>query len=842
MLSAHLEDQFRRLLGDRNTVDRDDSIRFAVDFTRMLANIVSDDVDQDGLDGLKHSLRARTDLDHDEIDALLGLALAPEHRAEVSDDELRAFASRFGRAEGEALRAAVGEELDLGAFAERYGTAESLLLLDALFAVSARDGRIDRREIGRLQRAAEELGVDPMLVGALYRKHDPRHAAGDLTFDLTGKDEVVVGRNTVCEVTLPDPQVARRHARLVRTGEGWRVVDLGSGRPTLVDGHAVSAAPFSPESDVRVGPYRLTIDPEDERLSVFGLESFSSLTVRNVSRTIHSRGESIVLLDGVDFTVFSGEVIALVGPSGAGKTTLLSAIAGIAPPDSGDVLLDRDDFHQLLQSDRSMVGIVPQEDVVHSELTVEESLRYAGRLRFPTDVKGDTVQREVDRVLTELGIDHIRNSRIGSAVKRGISGGQRKRVNLGQELLTRSTRVLFLDEPTSGLDPQTAQDIVGQVRQLADDGRIVFIVTHDVSPAILNLVDHLMVLARGGRLAWFGPPDEACHYFGVRSADEIFAVLPDETPEVWRDRYRNSRAWRTYVRTRQHLLGLEGVQRTAQGGARSRRSALMQYLTLTRRYAQVKLRDWTGTSVLLAQAPILGLAMVLVFAAADKATLFMLVLSALWFGASAAVRELIAERAIWRREARVGLMLLPYMASKVTVLGALVTLQCLVLTAVVWGGLGMWELEYSLPLLSLVAISTGLVGMAMGLLVSAIFSSSEAAVGTLPLLLIPQITFGGLLVSLKDMPLAAGVVVYGIVTRFAFEAAIKSGTSLNVPAEMGRADKVSHIKIPLYNLGMRTADGFEGYSVPTLLGVLGLWFAGMLAIATWLTHRSKKGN
>ena len=132
--------------------------------------------------------------------------------------------------------------------------------------------------------------------------------------------------------------------------------------------------------------------------------------------------------------------------------------------------------------------------------------------------------------------------------------------------------------------------------------------------------------------------------------------------------------------------------------------------------------------------------------------------------------------------------------------------------------------------------------MAMGLLVSAIFSSSEAAVGTLPLLLIPQITFGGLLVSLKDMPLAAGVVVYGIVTRFAFEAAIKSGTSLNVPAEMGRADKVSHIKIPLYNLGMRTADGFEGYSVPTLLGVLGLWFAGMLAIATWLTHRSKKGN
>lgn len=842
MLSAHLEDQFRDLLGDRDGSHRGESIRFAVDFVRMMAHITPEEVDDNGIEAMADALRARTALEADEVDALLELALAPEHRVDVGDDEIRAFASRFGRAEGESLRAAVEEEMDLGAFAERYGTAESLLLLDALFAVCGRDGRIDSTEIGRLQRAATSLGVDPMLVGALFRKHDPRHAAGDFTVELEGKDEVLIGRSTVTDVTLPDPQVSLRQARLVRGSEGWRIVDLGSGRPTLIDGTPVASAPFGPDINVRIGPYRLTLDPEADRLTVFGTTSFSSLTVRGLDRTIQTRKQDIVLLDGVEFTVFSGEVIALVGPSGSGKTTLLSAIAGIAPPDSGDVLLDSDDFHRLLESDRSMVGIVPQEDVVHGELSVEESLRFAGRLRFPFDVKGETVQAEVNRVLTELGIDHIRNSRIGSALRRGISGGQRKRVNLGQELLTRTTRVLFLDEPTSGLDPQTAQDIVGQVRQLADDGRIVFIVTHDVSPAILSLVDHLMVLAPGGRLAWFGPPAEAIAYFGVNSADEIFSVLPDDTPQAWKERYRASPAWRTYVRTRQHLLGLEGVQRSDGKRPRTRRSAFLQYWTLTRRYAQVKLRDWTGTSVLLAQAPILGLAMVLVFANADKATMFMLVLSALWFGASASVRELISERSIWRREARVGLMLLPYMASKVTVLGLLVSLQCLVLTAVVWGGLQMWALEYSFPLLAAVAVSTGLVGMAMGLLVSALFGSSEAAVGTLPLLLIPQITFGGLLVSLKDMPMAAGLLVYGIVTRFSFEAAIKAGTKLNVPAEMGRADKVNHIKIPLYNLGMRTADGWEGYSIPTLMGILALWFFGMLAVATWLTHRSRRGN
>lgn len=842
MLSAHLEDRFRELLGAQNTAGRNDSIRFAVDFTRMLAHPLPDELDQFGVDAMRDALLARTELTADEIEALLDLALSPEHRTAVGEDELRAFGARFGQAEEQALRAAVEEELDLKAFAERYGSAESLLLLDALFAVCAVDGRIDRGEIGRLQTAAHELGIDSMLVGALFRKHDPRHAAGDHSFELEGVDQLVIGRSTVSHIALPDPQVALRHARLVRTEEGWRVVDLGSGRPTTVNGNPVSAAPFEPGDELRVGPYRLTLDAHATMVTVFGSGAFSSLTVRDVSRTIPTRQGPLTLLDGVEFTVFSGEVIALVGPSGAGKTTLLNAIAGIAPPDTGEVFLDRSDFHGLLQSDRSIVGIVPQEDVVHGELTVEESLRYAGRLRFPRDVKGEVIQGEVDRVLGELGIDHIRKSRIGSALKRGISGGQRKRVNLGQELLTRTTRVLFLDEPTSGLDPQTAQDIVGQVRQLADDGRIVFIVTHDVSPAIMAMVDHLMVLDAGGRLAWFGPPDEACEYFGVRSADEIFARLPDQSPEAWKAQYREGRAWRKYVRTRQHLLGLEGVEPSETSRKRARRSPLLQYLTLTRRYLAVKLRDWTGTSVLLAQAPILGLAMVLVFPQADKATMFMLVLSALWFGASASVRELISERSIWRRESRVGLMLLPYMASKITVLGLLVGLQCLVLSAVVFGGLAMWEFEYSFLALSGVAIGTGLVGMSMGMLVSSVFSSSEAAVGTLPLLLIPQITFGGLLVSLKDMPYLAGLVVYGIVTRFAFEAAIKSGNKLYQPAEMGRSDKVSHIKIPLYDLGMRTSDGWEGFSLPILFAILAAWCVAMLAVATWMVHRSRVGN
>lgn len=843
MFSAQLEDRFREALGVGPSDARRESIYFAVDFSRILVHILPDEVDEAARRVMGGALKARTDLSSDEIDLLLDMVLAPEHRADISDDELRALGARFGRAEEEALRAAVAEEVDLNRFVEQYGEAEALLLLDALFAVCAVDGVIDSSEIHRLQRAGKGLGVDPMLIGALYRKHDVRHASGDFTFDLADHSDLLIGRQHRASVQLPDPQVAQRHARLTRTAKGWRVVDLSSGRPTLLNGSPISSAPLLPGDDLRVGPYRLTLDSTGESLTAFGPKAFSSLTVRGISRTIRTGGRDLVLLDDIDFTVFSGEVIALVGPSGAGKTTLLSAIAGIAEPDTGDVLLDRSNFHALLSSDRSMVGIVPQEDVVHGELSVEESLRFAGRLRFPPDVGAEAIQTEVDRVLDELGITHIRKNRIGSELRRGISGGQRKRVNLGQELLTRTTRVLFLDEPTSGLDPQTAQDIVSQVRQLADDGRIVFIVTHDVSPAILALVDHLMVLAPGGRLAWFGPPEEACGYFNVRTPDEIFARMLDHEPEQWKVAYKKSYAYRKYVRTREHLVGLEGLPQQTRERGRSRQSRLLQYLTLTRRYGLVKVRDWTGTGVLMAQAPILGIAMWIVFPNPDIATLFMLVLSALWFGASASVRELISERAIWRREARVGLGLLPYVGSKVTVLGALVSVQCGLLTLIVWGALDMGSYGYDLFALSGVAIGTGLVGMSMGLLVSAAFGSSEAAVGTLPLLLIPQITFGGLIVKLKDMAILSKIVAYTMVTRYSYELSIKTGEKLSKPSHKGVGESSEDIGRFLWELGFRTSAADDmGISVLGLSTILAGWFFVMLAIATWLVHRSARGN
>ncbi len=842
MLSAQLEDRFREALGDRWSPERQESIRFATEFAGLLARIVPEDRPPDAMARMGESIQARTDLAPDELEILLDLALRPEHRDTIDEDGLRAFGARFGSGPEQALRAAVAEELDLQGFTERYGTAEALLLLDAWFGIAAVDGVIDEQEIAQLEVAAQKLGIDGMLVSALFRKHDSRYATGDFRFELSG-DRYVIGSSSAAHIRLPDPLVGRRHCQLVRDSEGWRVVDIDSGRPTLLDGNPITSAPFTPGRVLRVGSYALELDPSGSVLTAYGESSFSALSIRHLKRKI---GRT-TLLDDVSFTVFSGEVIAVVGPSGAGKTTLLNAIAGIAPPDSGDVILDGDNFHKLLNVDRSLIGNVPQDDVVHEELTVEEALDYAGQIRFPSGTKGRDIRQEVQRVLSELDIEHIRRSRIGSAVKRGISGGQRKRVNLGQELLTRSTRVLFLDEPTSGLDPQTAADIVGLIRQLADGGRIVFLVTHDVNPTIMGLIDHLMVLAPGGRLAWFGPPEEGCEYFGVASPDEIFSRLTDRTPEEWGEEYRSGPAFRTFVRTREHLLGLDGVEvSSADPRNRRKKSWLSQYFTLTRRYARVKRRDLAGMFVLLAQAPILGVAMWIVFPAADINSCFMLALSTLWFGASASVRELIAERPIWRRESRVGLRSGPYLASKLTVLGFIVGVQCVILATMNFALLGMWGLGFSWFALTFVSVLTGWVGMAMGLLMSSVFASSEAAVGTLPLLLIPQITFGGLIVKVKEMGLLAKAISYLMIVRYSFDAIIKTGDRLTVPARRGLDRDLDGRSISgsLWELGFKATSDADDMGFPLVI-LCCLLFAFFLFFMTWtwiFTARSSEGN
>jgi|GEM_PF-201938 len=952
---APLAERFRDALQDAGQDVDPAELNLAVDLVRLLVRATGRQIGGKGRVVVEQTLAARSRLNSSARNTLIDLALAPRFRTAIDPSELRAFEGFFGSEAATKLRGEQTEELGLQGFAIRYGPESSLLLLDALFRVASADARLEDVQARRLERAALDLGVDEIVVTALFQRYDPAHAAGDHSWAISGT-QMTVGRAPGNDIVIPDPQIAKYHCSFLFVGGRWRV-EARSGRPVLVDGELVTSSPVLDSSRIGVGPWTLQLT--EGRINAYGHRSFQPLSVRGLYRKIGD----VSLLSGVSFTVFTGEVIALVGPSGAGKTTLINAISGIAPADGGDVLLGGRNFHTQLAADPSGVGFVPQEDLVHPELTVEESLYYSGLLRFSPDVTRTDIQQEVERVLQELDIRQIASNRIGDTLKRGISGGQRKRVNLGQEMLTRSTRVLFLDEPTSGLDPRSSYGIAKKVRVAADGGRIVFLVTHDLSAGLIQQVDHLLVLVEGGHLAYFGRPEDACRYFKVASPDLIFERLSDRSPGDWASEYRDSKDYRRFVQSREQLLGLDEPVEEDEWDAADEKTAILppkrpnslhQLRTMTARYLRTKMRDRVGMSVILAQPPLLALVMWIVFPAPTVPALFMISLSWIWFGMSASVRELIVDRAIWRRERRVGVGVTAYVGSKVLVLGGMVALQCVTFTVMTWfalgfGGpskvlevesglegavesvnvqvgdwvgpdqvvisfegrekferqiqslqdeiahiktLGLSEREeiaqlrgptrqrdkiqsqlvhtevrvskdrsqiveviaqpgesvasgqalvkvetdyYGFSLLELLIISvlTGFAGFSLALLVSAVFSSSVAAVSTLPLLIIPQICFSAILVPLQGMGALAKSITWVTIERYAFEATIKAGDYVDEwGGHMDDPFESSPTNGALYDLGFKINQQEFGLPLSTSLGAL-LAFSVLFLSITW---------
>ncbi len=252
------------------------------------------------------------------------------------------------------------------------------------------------------------------------------------------------------------------------------------------------------------------------------------LEARDVSL---ARG-GVQILSGVSLGVHRGEMGVLLGPSGSGKSTLLKTVGGLIAPDRGTVLLDGDDlYRQSAARVAASVGMVPQDDIIHTDLKLRPALEYAARLRFAAGTPEQAVREAVDRVLRDLELEQRANVRI-----RRLSGGQRKRASMGIELLA-APPVLLLDEPTSGLDPDLERTTMQLLRRLADGGRAVITTTH--ATASLGLADFLVVVVQG-HLAWLGPPREALQHFGVSDPDLIFKALRQGTPASWASRYRQS--------------------------------------------------------------------------------------------------------------------------------------------------------------------------------------------------------------------------------------------------------------------------------------------------------------
>ncbi|WP_062010942.1 FHA domain-containing protein [Streptomyces hygroscopicus] len=565
-----------------------------------------------------------------------------------------------------------------------------------------------------------------------------------------------IGRALENDLVVSDLQVSRHHAEFRALPDGrFEIRDLGSHNGTYVNGQPVRQQIIGPADTVGVGhsTFRLVGDRLEEFVDT-GEVSFSA---RHLTVTVDG-GKQI--LKDVSFGVPEKSLVAVIGPSGSGKSTLLKALTGYRPANQGDVLYDNRNLYKQFAELRQRIGLVPQDDILHKELSVQKALRYAAKLRFPGDTAETEREARIDEVLRELKLDIHREKKVTA-----LSGGQRKRVSVALELLTKPS-LIFLDEPTSGLDPGMDRDVMQLLRGLADDGRTVLVVTHSV--AELALCDKLLVMAPGGSVAYFGPPDEALNFFGYDSWADVFSAFENYRDYDWAGRWRGSQHYQMYAADLDSVAPQSVHVQAPPTRMQKPQSWGSQLWTLIRRYLSVIGSD-KGFMGLMAILPaVLGAVSVVIpakfglqmapkgsFNQAAGTVLLILVVGMCFTGAANSVRELIKERVIYERERAVGLSRSAYLMSKVIVLGLITAVQGVIICAI---GLSTRKLPAEGLLMPpaaeicLAVIAIGFTSMMFGLVISSLVKTAEKTMPLLVMFAIVQVVFTGVLFKVFGSP------------------------------------------------------------------------------------------
>ncbi len=593
-----------------------------------------------------------------------------------------------------------------------------------------------------------------------------------------------IGRAPDASLRLDDPRVSGHHARVDLTPQGIVVTDLRSTNGVFVGQQRVQSYTVTEPTTFGMGSTFVVISP-DGTCEVQVATAAGELVGRDLTFSVNDG--KLTLLDGISFSLPGNELLAVVGPSGAGKSTLLKALTGEQKAQQGQVLFDGLDVYEHYPVMRNKIGVVPQNDVVHSALTVRQTLEYAAELRFAKDVSKAERRARIGEVLEDLDL----SEHVDKKVKQ-LSGGQRKRVSTAIELLTRPS-LLFLDEPTSGLDPQLDRDVMELLASLAhgtrpgDTGRTVVVVTHNENH--IDRADKVLILAAGGTPVYFGAPREVIGYFSQRLVEfgragrlvvnaprggfpdpvsiegfaDVYALIRNHAPEL------RAHLEATVPSTRRG----DGRKITTTTSADERQSpqqtAARQVSTLVRRHLRIIAADSSYLLFMLALPVIIGLLTKAIsgtngFAVPDLPDptpeepcvrysmqalelLVILITGAAFSGMAATIRELVGERDVYLREKAVGLRAGSYLVAKALVLALIVTVQT---AAMVGIALALNKAPTDAVLLGspglelaaccwVVAFVSGL----LGLVVSAFVSSSEQVMPVLVVTIMAQLVLAG---------------------------------------------------------------------------------------------------
>jgi ABC-type multidrug transport system ATPase subunit/ABC-type multidrug transport system permease subunit len=540
----------------------------------------------------------------------------------------------------------------------------------------------------------------------------------------------------------------------------------------------------------------------------------------NVSRQVGARH----ILQELSLSIEPGELVAIAGGSGAGKTTLLEILAGLQPPSTGRVL--HDGVARGARVSVSRIGYVPQDDIIHLEMPLRRTLRYAARLRLPAGTSAAEADQVVEETLRDLDLADRAEVPV-----RALSGGQRKRASIAVELLTRP-RLFFLDEPTSGLDPSTAADVMRLLHRLSRRGVTVVVTTHE--PAGIDRCDRVVFLARDGHLAFTGSPTEARRYFGVQDLAEVYERLGDEdTPQIWAKRFADSRGKSD---ARPDFAPPPFTARVPDG---KRTGAVRQWWLLTRRNVDVLFRNRLTLAILLGSPVLVTVMMATLFkrgafdpgGAADVGPaqiVFWIAFDGFFFGLTYGLLQIVGEMAVFRRERLAGLSVGAYVASKVAALLPVLAVVSAVLLGVlrVLGRLPAvgWDV-YAFLFATIVIEATS--ALALGLLASAAVHNAAQAALALPMLCFPQVLFGGAIVPIDKMAIAGRLMSFGLSNRHAFEAL---GRGLDLDRYTATLPAMSAYR-----------DTFHGGTGASLIALASFAVALTLATVWVLDRRSRPG-
>ncbi|WP_069163693.1 FHA domain-containing protein [Nocardia altamirensis] len=638
---------------------------------------------------------------------------------------------------------------------------------------------------------------------------------------------LAIGRTTDNQIVVNDPLASRKHARLLATNEGLTLEDLGSANGTFVNGHRQQRVVLRERDIITIGNIDFVVQ-QGTLVHRQKPVAEQGLAVHGVGFTVE--GNKQLLVD-VNMQANRGTLTALIGPSGAGKSTLSRLIAGTTRPSGGVVTFEGRNLHAEYEALRSRIGMVPQDDVLHRQLTVRQALGYAAELRLPPDNSKADRQQVIDGVLRELSLTEHADTRVDR-----LSGGQRKRASVALELLT-GPSLLILDEPTSGLDPALDRQVMVMLRELADAGRVVIVVTHSV--AHLDMCDQVLLLAPGGKTAYCGNPAGVGGTLGTSDWAEIFADVAANPDQAFAA-YRSRQAAAPPPPPPPQQYGPAGSPPQSSGGK--------QFSTLCRRQLRLILADRGYLAFLVVLPFILG-GLSLVVPGKDgfqrgalkalpdgtfvpegggetQQLLVVLILGACFMGSTLTVRDLVGERTIFQRERAVGLLPSAYLIAKIAVFSFTALLQSAVLVGIVLVGKkrpgegavlasGSAELYIDIAL-------TAVCCVVVGLLLSSLARSNEQVMPLLVVAIMCQLVMAGGLI-----PVTGRVVLEQVSWLF--------------PARWGYASGASTVNIREVFLNAQPDALWE--HTPGIwaldVGVL-LLITLVLAVITWRRLRLKK--